>query len=198
MNEPLASSHDKAAHALYGNNACRTNETRAISSENSKFVRNVDEKVVGVGEYKLAIRPERLMCIGLGSCVGIAIYDQSCGVGGLAHAMLPKYEEGRDKNNASKYADSSIMLMVDELVERGANRSLLRAKMAGGAQMFSFISSDTLNIGQRNSQVARETLKMERIPLIGEETGGTKGRTVIFDPSDGSYHIQKGQEMTVI
>jgi chemotaxis protein CheD len=154
------------------------------------------EFVVGVGEYKVVHNPERLMCIGLGSCVGIAIYDLAAHVGGLIHAMLPRYEEGRDKTNASKYADSSVMLMVDELVEIGATKSALRAKMAGGAQMFSFISSDTLNIGLRNSQVARETLKKENIPLLAEDVGGTKGRTIVFNSVDGSVRIQKNGEIS--
>ncbi len=156
------------------------------------------DAVVGVGEYKVIHHPERLMCIGLGSCVGIAIYDLQAHVGGLIHAMLPKYEEGRDKVNASKYADSATMLMVDELVERGASKSSLRAKMAGGAQMFSFISSDALNIGLRNSQVARETLKKENIPLLAEDVGGTKGRTVVFNSVDGSMRIQKAGEVSQI
>ncbi len=134
--------------------------------------RRIDEAcIVGVGEYQTLDIPGQLVCIGLGSCVGIAIFDPQVQIGGLAHAMLPRYEEGRDKVNAAKYADSSIMLMVDELVEMGAERGRLRAKIAGGAQMFSFMSSDTLNIGQRNSEAARATLKAERIRLLGETYG---------------------------
>lgn len=157
-----------------------------------------EDSVVGVGEYKIIRSPGKLTCIGLGSCVGIAIYDMRAGLGGLAHAMLPRYEEGRDKVNASKYADSAIMIMVDELLELGAQRCHLRAKMAGGAQMFSFISSDTLNIGLRNSESARATLRGENIPLLAEDCGGTKGRTVTFGPGDGVYRIQKGTEVFTI
>lgn len=157
-----------------------------------------EDSVVGVGEYKIALSPAKLVCIGLGSCVGIAIYDTQAGVGGVAHAMLPRYEEGRDKINASKYADSAIMIMVDELLEMGASRGRLRAKMAGGAQMFSFISSDTLNIGLRNSDSARATLKGENIPLLAEDVGGTRGRTITFDPSNGLYRIQMGNDISSI
>ena len=157
-----------------------------------------DDNVVGVGEYKVARSPAKLTCIGLGSCVGIAIYDLQAGVAGVAHVMLPRYEEGRDKINASKYADSSIMIMVDELLEMGASRGRLRAKMAGGAQMFSFISSDTLNIGKRNSDAARATLRGENIPLLAEDVGGIRGRTVTFNPANGVYRIQKGNEISSI
>ena len=158
--------------------------------------RRVDEAIiVGVGEYRTIGGPGQLACIGLGSCVGIAIYDLQAQVGGLAHAMLPRYEEGRDKVNAAKYADSSIMLMVDELAEMGAVRSRLRAKIAGGAHMFSFLSSDTLNIGQRNSEAARDTLKAEHIRLLGEDLGGTRGRTIAFSTADGSYRVQMGGDL---
>ena len=128
--------------------------------------------------------------------MGIAIYDLQAGVAGVAYAM-PRYEEGRDKINASKYADSSIMIMVDELLEMGASRGRLRAKMAGGAQMFSFISSDTLNIGKRNSDAARATLRGENIPL-GRGCGGIRGRTATFNPANGVYRIQKGNEISSI
>ncbi len=157
-----------------------------------------DEHVVGVGEYSVVTAPRRLMCIGLGSCVGVAIFDLDRGIGGLIHAMLPRYADGRDKTKASKYVDSAIMLMADDLVEMGASRSALRAKMAGGAQMFSFASSDFLNIGLRNCQTARRTLEEERILLIAEDVGGSKGRTVHFDPSNGSLRVQKSGEYTLL
>lgn len=156
------------------------------------------EQVVGVAEFFTAFAPQTLMCIGLGSCVGIAIYDLRAGLGGLAHAMLPRFDDGKDKQNASKYADSVIYVMVDELIERGASKANLKAKIAGGAQMFQFVSSDTLNIGIRNSEVAKETLKKERITLVAEDVGGTKGRTVRFNPSDGTYLIQKGGDTSSI
>jgi chemotaxis protein CheD len=161
--------------------------------------RNIDEAIiVGVGEYRTINGPGKLACIGLGSCVAIAIYDIQSKIGGLAHAMLPRYAEGRDKVNAEKYADSAIMLMVDDLIEMGAVKSRLRAKIAGGAHMFSFLSSGTLNIGERNCKAAKETLKGEKIRLVGEHLGGTRGRTVIFNTADGSYRIQMGKDILEI
>ncbi len=181
----------------FGGSALRSAAVRAADATASAHLL-YEDSVVGVGEYKVIRSPGRLTCIGLGSCVGIAIYDLRAGIGGVAHAMLPRYEEGRDKINASKYADSAIMIMVDELLEMGAQRCHLRAKMAGGAQMFSFISSDMLNIGLRNSESARATLKGENIPLLAEDVGGTRGRTITFGPGDGTYRIQKGNEVSTI
>lgn len=152
------------------------------------------DNVVGVGEYAICGDVDHLVCIGLGSCVGIAIWDPANRIGGLAHAMLPKFENGRDKTNAAKYADTAVFIMVDELVERGAKKCLMKAKMAGGAQMFQFATNDMLNIGQKNAEVAREALKKENIQLLGEDCGGNKGRTVSFYPANGTYRIQRSQE----
>jgi len=157
-----------------------------------------ENRLVGLGEYYLVTSPAKLTCIGLGSCVGIAIYDIHLGIGGMAHAMLPRYEEGRDKKTVTKYADSAIYVMVDDLLALGSNRSSLRAKLAGGAQMFSFLSSDTLNIGLRNAESAKETLKKEHIAIVGEHLGGTKGRTCVFDPESGAYSVQIANETFMI
>ena len=146
--------------------------------------------VVGVAEHHVRLDGSVLSCIGLGSCIGIAIFDPKTGIGGLAHAMLPRYDEGLDRRNAFKYADTAVFLMVDELVEKGAIKGNLRAKAAGGAQMFSFISNDSLNIGLKNAQATKESLRKEGIPLIGEDMGGIKGRTVYFRPDTGEYEVQ--------
>ena len=179
-----------------GNGLVRPQPIDAVQPIPSMTCRN--EIIVGVAEFYTVTAPQMLMCIGLGSCVGIAIYDLRAGIAGLAHAMLPRFDDGKDKQNAAKYADSVIYVMVDELIERGATKANLKAKIAGGAQMFQFLSSDTLNIGLRNSDVAKETLKKEHIQLVAEDVGGTKGRTVRFNPTDGSYSIQIGGEYTWI
>ncbi len=104
------------------------------------------EIMVGVGTYYVANNPTKLTCHGLGSCVAIALHDPTLHIGALAHAMLPKYSEGRDKTNPGKYVDTSIYLMVDELLERGTKKHSIKAKLVGGAQMFSFINPGVLDV----------------------------------------------------
>lgn len=154
-----------------------------------------EEVVVGVGEYHVRHNPHTLVCIGLGSCVGVAIYDLNERIGGLAHVMLPKYGEGRDKVNACKYADSSIYMMIDDIIENGGRRRSLKAKIAGGAQMFSFISSENLNIGRRNVEAVKDALEQEGVPLIGEDVGGSRSRTVIFDSRTGVLTVRKDNKI---
>jgi chemotaxis protein CheD len=157
------------------------------------------EITVGVGTFYVARNPTRLSCIGLGSCLAIALHDPSHRVGGLAHAMLPLYSEGRDKLNPGKYVDTSIFLMVDELMEMGVKKRTIKAKIVGGAQMFSFISPETLDVGTRNIETAKEILKKEGIPIASKDIGGTRGRTISFDIKTGRIEIKiSGKKEEVI
>lgn len=115
---------------------------------------------------------------GLGSCIGIALYDPNRPIAGMSHIMLPDSRISRDGSKAGKYADTAIPLLVEELVARGVKRSALVAKIAGGSQMFSIKGS--LNIGERNILAVTEVLKSLNIPLVGNHVGGTVGRTVRF------------------
>ena len=153
------------------------------------------EIIVGVSSYYVCRNPTILTCIGLGSCLAIALHDSTQHLGALAHAMLPSYHEGRDKSNPGKYVDTSIFLMVDELQEMGAKKRFIKAKLVGGAQMFSFISPNSLDVGRRNIECAKETLKKEGIPIVAKDVGGKKGRTISFDLRTGIIEIKTSGEI---
>lgn len=136
--------------------------------------------------------PERLVTLGLGSCVGIALYDPVSRWGGLAHIMLPDSRQFQDHGNRAKFADLAIPDMLAEMLRRGARRSRLVARIAGGAQMFTSVDRHLsfLNIGQRNTAMVRQTLEGLGIPIAGADTGGNFGRTMIFDLATGQVHIR--------
>lgn len=157
------------------------------------------EIIVEVSSYHIAGNPTKLMCLGLGSCLGIALYEPKARLGGLAHAMLPKFKEGRNKTNLAKYVDTSIYLMVDDIIERGGKKNNLSAKLVGGSRMFLTMCEDTLDIGKRNINSAHETLKKEKIKIRAEEVGGTCGRTISFDLTTGKIQIRtSGKEIKTI
>jgi chemotaxis protein CheD len=139
------------------------------------------EHIIKVGMADLiAVRPPAVLTtLGLGSCVGIALFDSRTNIIGLAHAMLPDSKLIKNNANKAKFVDTSIVELITKMVELGANRASLTAKVAGGAQMFSFDqSSDLMRIGLRNAQAVREKLSELRIPIIAEDTGGSFGRTI--------------------
>jgi chemotaxis protein CheD len=149
-----------------------------------------DGTIVNAGRYCVAKNPAELLCIGLGSCVAISLHSGRHHIGSLAHAMLPRYCQGRDRRNGGKYVDTSVYLMVDELQDMGVGKRFLEAKLVGGAHMFSFLDLDLFDIGKRNVEAAVETLGSEGIPIAAKDVGGDAGRTIRFDIKTGRIRIQ--------
>jgi len=146
---------------------------------------------VGMADLKVTGPPEVLSTLGLGSCIGICLYDPITKVSGLAHIMLPNSQTIRNNSNRAKFADTAINDMINEMITKGANKRRLVGKIAGGAQMFSFSSSnDMMKIGARNADAVRSILKDLRIPIKADDTGGNFGRTIEFYPDDGRLLIK--------
>ena len=146
---------------------------------------------VGVADLNVCVSPDRITTLGLGSCVGIALRDPVTKIGGLAHIMLPDSTTIRNNSNIPKFADTGIEELVKQVTRRGANRSRLVAKIAGGAQMFGFNSnSEMVRVGERNVQATKKKLAELRIPILAEDTGKNFGRTVIFYPETGDFVIR--------
>ncbi|ADH99275.1 chemotaxis protein CheD [Salisediminibacterium selenitireducens] len=147
---------------------------------------------VGMADLNVVKPPDTIRTSGLGSCVGVIIYDERAKVAGMAHVMLPDSSYARnDKINRAKYADTAMEDLVDRVVAIGASKTRLKAKLAGGAQMFNFSSSnEAMRIGPRNAEAVKEHLKIYRIPVIYEDTGGSSGRTIEFDPESSELEIR--------
>ena len=128
---------------------------------------------VGMADYKVGRAPDTLISYGLGSCIGISLYDPQTKIGGLLHIMLPDSNQSRANENRAKFADTGIPDMLEELIRMGAAKSRLVAKLAGGSQMFAFANaSDIMRVGLRNASASKEILKKLSIPIVGEDTGG--------------------------
>jgi len=146
---------------------------------------------VGIAELKVTSQPDRLITLGLGSCVGLTLYDPVTRVGGLLHIMLPDSTQFNNVTKPAKFADLGIPLLVSEVGRYGGRVNNLQAKMAGGAQMFSGLNDKfVLNIGERNIAMTRQTLKSLGIRVIAEDVGGNRGRTMILDTVNGQVIIR--------
>ncbi|WP_138202714.1 chemotaxis protein CheD [Haloimpatiens lingqiaonensis] len=146
---------------------------------------------IGIADLNVASSPNRLITIGLGSCIGIALYDNISKIGGLAHIMLPNSKQFSNVTNPAKFADLAIPMLVNSMKSKGAREKNLRAKIAGGASMFNFSDkSMIMDIGNRNSQQVIETLNQMSIPIISQDIGGNKGRTMILYTENGKVEIK--------
>lgn len=146
---------------------------------------------VGMADLNICQAPQGITTLGLGSCVGIALRDPSKPYGGLAHIMLPDSTAIRNNTNLPKFADTGIEELVRRLAEKGCSKTRLVAKIAGGAQMFSFQGNDTLmRVGDRNVEAVIKKLNELKIPILAQDTGDSYGRTVIFYPENGNFVIR--------
>lgn len=151
---------------------------------------------VGMADLKVAAEPGVLITIGLGSCVGIALYDARTRVGGLAHIMLPTSKRTSSKSNGDlnpmKYADTAVDLTLKMMIRKHAIKKNITAKIAGGAHMFACAkdSSSFLKVGDNNVAAVKEKLKQEGIRLLSEDVGLNYGRTVELHTNDGKYVIK--------
>ncbi len=146
---------------------------------------------IGMADYKIGTQNDVLITLGLGSCIGIIIYDEIRNIAGMAHIMLPSSNEIKNNSNKLKFADTCLDLMMQELAAHKVNRRSLKAKIAGGAQMFSVsLNNQSLNIGSRNAAAVKEKLKSLNIPIISEDILGNYGRTIKFSCNTNQLHIK--------
>jgi chemotaxis protein CheD len=139
---------------------------------------------VGMADIIVTSAPATLVTLGLGSCIGLVLFDTIGKVAGMAHIMLPESHSigGVPVEKPGKFADTAVPVLIDEVCKRGALRSRLKAKMAGGAQMFSLAGnqSEFLAVGARNIRETTEMLRKCSISLVSSDTGGNRGRSVEF------------------
>ncbi len=146
---------------------------------------------VGMADLNVCVSPDAITTLGLGSCVGIVLYDPVRKIAGMVHVMLPDSTKILNNDNRAKFADTGIDLLIKRMMEIGADRRLFIAKIAGGAQMFAFgNNSDMMRIGERNVEATRLKLQSLGIPIRAEDTGANYGRTIEFYPESGDLLIK--------
>ena len=155
---------------------------------------------VGMADLNICHAPDAITTLGLGSCVGVALYDKTTKIAGLVHVMLPDSTKVRNNSNIAKFGDTGIRELLKRVVAAGASKPRLIAKIAGGARMFEVSGlSDVGNIGARNAEAAKAILKELGIRLVAEDTGLNYGRTVELHCDTGEFYIKSvGKPLKII
>lgn len=152
---------------------------------------------VGIADMKMLQGEGTLITYALGSCIGLCFYDPKLRLGALLHIMLPlNMEAGR--THPLKYADTGIKETLKQMEAKGALRSRMTVKIAGGAKMFEVSGAGLGNIGQRNIESVRAILKRENIRFVAENVGGTVARTLLFDVGTGQGCIRSYGQKDII
>ncbi len=145
-----------------------------------------------MAQYRVAEAPVKMMTLALGSCLGIVLYDAGMGVGALAHVMHPRRNRVKSNSNRAKFVDTAVELIFSRMLKRGADPGRITAKLFGGSTMFGHVvgTRGVMQIGELNIKEARSELAARNIPVLCERVGGRRGRTILFDLSDGSVRVR--------
>ena len=148
--------------------------------------------VIGISDMNVVKGGDSVITYALGSCVGVALYDEVKKIAGLAHILMPSSLDVHDTNiNIMKYVDTAIPELVKRMERAGSLSYGLVAKIAGGAQMFSMAGAGAkFNIGERNVAMAKEVLQKLNIKIISQDVGSNYGRTVEIFSDTGIYRIK--------
>ena len=146
---------------------------------------------VGMADLQVAKAPDSLITLGLGSCIGLTLYDPVTKIGGMVHYMLPDSTQLKNNTNIAKFGDTGIRELYNRMIKQGAVPRRMVAKIAGGAKMFEVSGlSNVGHVGERNAQQAKIMLKELHVPLIAEDTGLNYGRTVELFCENGDFFIK--------
>jgi chemotaxis protein CheD len=96
-------------------------------------------------------------------------------------------------SEAGRYGIHAMELLINDMMAKGTNRHLLRAKIFGGATIMykETQSSNFFCVGQVNCKFIHEYLQSEDIPVDAEDLGGNFGRVIHFSNGDFSVHRRK-------
>lgn len=144
---------------------------------------------VKIGEYEVTDTGAELVTYGLGSCLGVALFDEKKSVAGLIHIKRPTAQTATTKNKPA-FADTGIQLLFDEMQSHGATTRHTEATLVGGIDTGGAASAVNMNIGERNVKQAKQTLDAMEITISHTAVGGDEEMSLYFDGMSGEATIE--------
>lgn len=156
------------------------------------------------GEYYISNTKEIISTV-LGSCISVCLYDLPNNIGGMNHFMLPKSENNREENLTSenslnmeslssrsmRFGLTAMEVLIIMMLKKGAKRENLRAKIFGGGNVLSNLSSSRPTVGEKNISFIKAYLKTENIIIENENISGNIGRKIFFITGSTSIFVKK-------
>ncbi len=151
-------------------------------------------KVINIGMGEIYITDNAstvLVAPGLGSCIGLTMFDPDKRIGAMAHIVLPESMHNKKQALPGKYANEAVPELLNGMIKLGAKKDNIVVKISGGAQMFTLEKgANVLNIGVRNVIAVKKVLQEEGLKIKNSDTGGNKGRTMRLDVGSGSVFVK--------
>ena len=126
----------------------------------------------------------------LGSCIGIAIYDPTAGVGGILHYMLPEssLDSVKAQKNPYMFADTGIPALFKSAYKLGGKKQRMKVIVVGGAHVLD--QKGFFDIGKRNHMAVKKMFWKNNVMIDHEEVGGNVNRTVKLSVKDGEAWVK--------
>jgi len=140
------------------------------------------------GELAASATPLALSTV-LGSCVGVCLFDAGRGVGGMNHFLLP--DSAGHARPGARFGDRAMARLLAEVLAAGAGRGGLSARVFGGACVLSAFCAGSSHLGERNVQAALGFLEAHGIPVLECDTGGRRGRRLLFHTHTGAVQARR-------
>ncbi|HSX55626.1 MAG TPA: chemotaxis protein CheD [Sphingomonas sp.] len=145
------------------------------------------------GEYHVASESGFVIATLLGSCVAACLRDPVARVGGMNHFLLgePGADASVGPTDMQRYGVHAMELLINAMMQRGAQRSRLRGHLYGGANIVAGLGG----IGSSNAAFARNFMQTEGIAVDRCELGGVRARKVEFMPFEGRVRATQVAEI---
>ena len=142
------------------------------------------------GEAHYAKEPTIISTL-LGSCVALVLHDPVRKWGGMNHYMLPTSETANSGLSPGKYGDKAIPNLIRVATMSGSQLSSLTARIYGGGKVVGHLASaGSMDIGERNIELAESLCRENGLRIIERHVGGTSGRKIFFNVDDGSLQVK--------
>ena len=153
----------------------------------------MSELLVGMGEIAVSGESDAVItALGLGSCVGLFVYDYKALVAGCAHVVLPYNVNGDNGHLPAKSMDTAFDKLIDAVYQLTKCPPSLSWALIGGAQLFSGLAPNSvMNIGARNIAAAQKHVTQRGIQPIMTDFGGDKGRTARLIVGEGMLYLRR-------
>lgn len=154
-------------------------------------------KVIHAGEFYVSDRDELIQTL-LGSCVAVCLYDGKKQIAGMNHFMLPGRISKVDifSDRSARYGIAAVNDLIEAMVERGAEKRNLVAKIFGGGSVLEY-RHKTKFIPDDNVRVARVMLEIADIQIKEQNTGGKYSRKVVMDVKSGDVFCKQSENTKV-
>ena len=151
---------------------------------------------LNIGDMVLGRAPHTISTL-LGSCVAITMYAPSHQIGAMCHCALPKCRSAHccqsGCGQAGKHVECAIRVMLCHFRKQLIPIKDIQVKLFGGANVLNqgTQNSDSWLIGAKNEKTARRSISLNGLTIKATDTGGTRGRKILFDINTGKVSVAK-------